>query len=48
MEEALLLLEYAITDLALAKVALPEPSKYELLLFHVPASSRKGVESRTD
>jgi len=45
LNEALLWLEYAVADLALAKVPLPTQSKYEMLLFHAQQAVEKALKA---
>lgn len=45
LEEALLWLEYAIADLAVARMPLPAQSKYEMLLFHAQQAAEKALKA---
>ena len=42
---AKLWLEYALADLAIARIPLPTESKYELLLFHAQQSVEKSLKA---
>ena len=44
-EEALLWLEYANADLAIAKVPLPAHAKYAMLLFHAQQAVEKALKA---
>ncbi|HOF89224.1 MAG TPA: HEPN domain-containing protein [Armatimonadota bacterium] len=45
LHEAKIWLEYALADLAIARMPLPEHSKYEMLLFHAQQAVEKSLKA---